>query len=385
MGHGGSRSRRRGRRVGRRDPPAAALLGLPYYAPLGAVVATTSTVARSVRESLQAVAAIVVGALVARGVDLVLAPSALSIALVVAVATLVAGWGFLGEMGSWAVTSALFVLIIGNADKVGYMGAYVGLVVVGALVGIGINLLFPPLPLAASDVALARLRNALADQLEHLADGLDLDAAPSPEEWDERRLLLTPVLDRSRQSSARAKEAARANRRARRYAEATQAQSAQAEALALTSSVVADLTRLVTSWETLGRDDLAFGEPLRPLTRDALLAYADAVRSTAGRPPTREPDAGPRGDRVAAPRGPRRAERVGRGLLRRGGDGAGDQARRGGARGRRPGWVRLVAAALSRKEKNRLQQAHSRVRAGRPARGERAASGPEATVELLAA
>ena len=254
----------------------------PYYAPLGAVVATTSTVARSVRESFQATAAIVVGALVARGADLVLAPSALSIALVVAVAILIAGWGLLGDMGSWAVTSALFVLIIGNADKVGYMGAYVGLVVVGALIGIGINLLFPPLPLAASDVALDRLRTALADQLEHLADGLDLDAAPSPEEWDERRMLLDPVLHRSQRSAEQAREAARANRRARRYEDATRAQRAQADALSLTSSVVGDLTRLITAWETQDRDDLAFGEPLRPLTRDALRAYATAVRSTAG-------------------------------------------------------------------------------------------------------
>ncbi|MBM7496138.1 FUSC family protein [Oerskovia paurometabola] len=254
----------------------------PYYAPLGAVVATTSTVARSVRESFQAVGAIVVGALVARGADLVLAPSALSIALVVAVAILVAGWGLLGDMGSWAVTSALFVLIIGNADKVGYMGAYIGLVLVGSLVGIGINLLFPPLPLAASDVELDRLRSALADQLDHLADGLDSDVAPSPEEWDDRRLLLGPVVDRSQRSAEQAREAARINRRARRYAEATRAQGSQAAALGVTSSVVGDLTRLVTGWERQDLDDLAFGESLRPLVRDALRAYADAVRSTVG-------------------------------------------------------------------------------------------------------
>lgn len=254
----------------------------PYYAPLGAVVATTSTVARSVRESLQAVGAILAGAVIARLADLLLAPSALSIALVVAVAILVAGWGILGDMGSWAVTSALFVLIIGNADKVGYVGAYAGLVVVGALVGIGINLLFPPLPLAASDVALGRLREALADQLDHLAEGLDRGAAPSPEEWDERRLTLGPVIDVSRQSAARTKDALRANRRAKRYAETSRTQGAQAEALSLTSSVVGDLTRLITSWETQDREDLAFGEPLRPLARDALRAYADAVRSMAG-------------------------------------------------------------------------------------------------------
>src|SRR5690606_8575909 len=55
----------------------------PYYAPLGAVVATPSTLARSVRESVQAVLAILVGAAIARVVDLALYPSAASVALVV--------------------------------------------------------------------------------------------------------------------------------------------------------------------------------------------------------------------------------------------------------------------------------------------------------------
>jgi len=254
----------------------------PYYAPLGAVVATTSTVARSVRDSLQAVGAILVGVVIARAADFLLAPSAVSIAIVVALATLAAGWVALGEMGSWAVTSALFVLIVGDGDKLGYMGAYAGLVVVGALVGILINLMFPPLPLVATDVALDRLKNALGDQLDHLVDGLDRDVAPTHEEWDERRLLLGPVVDRSRRSAEQAREAARANRRARRYADATRSQREQSEALSTTSTVVTDLTRLITSWETKDRDDLAFGEPLRPLARDALWELAQVVRSSTG-------------------------------------------------------------------------------------------------------
>lgn len=253
----------------------------PYYAPLGAVVATTSTVARSVRESFQAVGAILVGVVIARAADFLLAPSALSIAIVVALATLAAGWVTLGEMGSWAVTSALFVLIVGNTDKVGYMGAYAGLVVVGALIGILVNLLFPPLPIVATDVVLDRLKNALADQLDHLADGLDRDVAPTHEEWDERRLLLGPVVDRSRRSADHAREAARANRRARRYADATRAQREQSEALSTVSGVVTDMTRLITAWETQDRDDLAFGEPLRPLVRDALRELGEVVRSSA--------------------------------------------------------------------------------------------------------
>ncbi len=86
-------------RVVRQGARPGPVLRVPYYAPLGAVVATTSTLARSVRESAQAILAILVGAAIARGVDLVLAPSALSVALVVGLALLCAGWRRFGEMG----------------------------------------------------------------------------------------------------------------------------------------------------------------------------------------------------------------------------------------------------------------------------------------------
>ncbi|MFD7026387.1 aromatic acid exporter family protein, partial [Promicromonospora sukumoe] len=63
----------------------------PYYAPLGAVVAMTSSAVRSVRESAQAVGALLLGAVIARGVDAAVGSSVLSVALVVAVALVCAG------------------------------------------------------------------------------------------------------------------------------------------------------------------------------------------------------------------------------------------------------------------------------------------------------
>ncbi len=260
----------------------------PYYAPLGAVVATTSTLARSVRESTQAILAILVGAAIARGVDLVLSPSALSVALVVGLALLCAGWRRFGEMGTWAVTSALFVLIIGNAAKVEFVGAYAGLVVVGAAIGVGINLLLPPLPLTPTEEALDELRDTLVDQVEALADGLDGERPPSAEEWEERRREVEPTLARARDAVARTREAARANLRLRRHRYWAVSQVRRSHELEVSADVVGSLVRLLVEWEREGRDDLALGARLRPLAARALGAYAAALRSVGTEPADEE-------------------------------------------------------------------------------------------------
>ncbi|MFF8346946.1 aromatic acid exporter family protein [Cellulosimicrobium funkei] len=256
----------------------------PYYAPLGAVVATTSTLARSVRESTQAILAILVGAAIARGVDVVLAPSALSVAVVVGLALLCAGWRRFGEMGTWAVTSALFVLIIGNDAKVEFVGAYAGLVVVGAGIGVVINLLVPPLPLTPTEEALDGLRDTLVDQVEALGDGLAGERPPSAEEWEERRREVEPTLTRARDAVARTREAARANIRLRRHRDWAASQVRRAQELEGSADVVGSLVRLLVEWEREDRDDPALGARLRPLAARALDAYAGALRSVGTEP-----------------------------------------------------------------------------------------------------
>ena len=256
----------------------------PYYAPLGAVVATTSTLARSVRESVQAILAILVGAAIARVVDLALYPSAASVALVVGLALLCAGWRRFGEMGTWAVTSALFVLIIGNAAKVEFVGAYAGLVVAGAAIGVGINLLVPPLPLTPTEEALDGLRDTLVDQVEALADGLDGERPPSAEEWEERRREVEPTLARARDAVSRTREAARANIRLRRHRDWAASQVRRARELEGSADVVESLVRLLVEWEREDRDDLALGARLRPIASRALGSFAVALGSVGTEP-----------------------------------------------------------------------------------------------------
>lgn len=251
----------------------------PYYAPLGAVIATSTTVARSVRETAQTTGAILLGVVIARLADAFLDPGALSIAVVVCLATLGAGWSRLGEMGAYVTTTALFVLVIGSGDPGDFVGAYAGLVVAGALVGIGVNFAFPPLPLSPSDVALDGLRDTLADQLESLADGLRGDRPPTAEEWDDRRFAIRPVLEKSRAAVAYAGEASKGNWHARRYSAWSVAQARRSVMLEKHANLVDHLTNLLTETETQTARDPALGPDLRPPAADALAEYAAALRA----------------------------------------------------------------------------------------------------------
>lgn len=216
----------------------APLSEFPYYAPLGAVVATTSTLVRSVRESLQTVGALLLGAAVAVGTDAVLAPDALSVAVVVGLALLCGGWRVLGDKGAWVANSAIFVLVLGQGDSTQYIGAYAGLVVVGALIGIAVNFLLPPLPLTPSDAALDDLRDALVEQVDDLADRLEHRGPLEPGEWERRRRALWPTVEGARRAVA-----------------------------------------LLVGWESEGREHVALGPDLRPQLATALRAFVAALQA----------------------------------------------------------------------------------------------------------
>lgn len=253
----------------------------PFYAPLGAVVATTSTLARSVKESLQTIGALLLGAAIALAADVALPTGALSIALAVGVGLLCAGWRVLGNSGVWVANSAIFVLVLGRGEDAEYIGAFAGLVAVGAVIGAGVNLLLPPLYLTPSELALDRLRDALIDQLEELARWLESDGPLEPDEWERRRQGLGPTIEAAQAAVARTGEASRGNPRARRHGDRTQQQARRVATLGAAAGVVDETVRILVDWEPTGRDDVALGPHLRPELAIVLRALAGALRTPA--------------------------------------------------------------------------------------------------------
>lgn len=226
----------------------------PYYAPFGAVIATTFSLAGSVRESVQSVAAIAVGGAVGWVVDFIPAPEPLAVALVVIPAVVLAGWRRLGPMGGWVPTAALFTLIVGHGEAT-YVGAYAGLTLLGAVIGIAVNAVLPPLPLAPAQDAVARFRQTLATDLGELADLIESDKLPSLADWEREHSSSPRERAQMHTAVTEVGEAAQRNRRARRYSGSIDALREEAQVLDRLGLVVSDLADLLLTDIGAGRVD----------------------------------------------------------------------------------------------------------------------------------
>jgi uncharacterized membrane protein YgaE (UPF0421/DUF939 family) len=255
----------------------------PYYAPLGAVIAVSTTVAGSVRESAQAVLGIGLGAAIAVGVmtttDL---PVVVDIVLVVLVATLLTAWQRLGSQASFAPISGIFVLILGQDDPWGMSMAYTGLVALGAAVGVGLNIVFPPLALSPMADSVRRLREVLADQLDDLAAGLLSEEVLTRDEWSRRQRAIRPDTEDLQRVVGHATDSRRANWRAKRWSETAEQRYQQARALQQVAFLIEDITALVVDQEHADRQLVALGPRLRPHAAHVLQDLAQALRSVEG-------------------------------------------------------------------------------------------------------
>lgn len=256
----------------------------PYYAPLGAVIAVSTSALGSVRESLQTVTAIALGVLLA--VATIPLPTFAGLVVVVGMGTWMtnlqpfAHW--LGASASYATVSALFVRVIGGDSPMDYAGAYLGLVSFGALVGAAANLLWPPLPLRAESQAIQRVRDDLAEQLDSIAAALVSERPPTPEEWQERTSGASSLLARTREIAAQSAESRRANWRRRRWQRDSAQLDQQVRALERLSLLVGDLTDLLADQEHAAREHVALGPELRPPCGEVLHELADTLRTLEG-------------------------------------------------------------------------------------------------------
>lgn len=261
----------------------------PYYAPLGAVVAMSSTVMGSVRKSVQSIVSIWVGSAIALAIGAVLAPSPATVALVIGAGTIAGSWGWLEDTGHWVPTAALFVLIIGTDDPVAFVSAFGGLTLVGAAIGVVMTMLFPQLPLAPMERAIRDVRRHVLIQLRRLAHALQRDQPPTQNQWSDFLAQLEPALQSMRAARQLVLDAARANRRREHHRYRLDRQLEQAASLERVCILVEELTQLLEEEERAGNDQLGLGPELRPPTARALLALADLVQSGDGR--TADPDA----------------------------------------------------------------------------------------------
>jgi len=247
----------------------------PYYAPLGAVVAMSATVAGSVRYSLQAVSAIVLGALLAIAARVAAIEEIVAIVLVIAAGVLLGGWRRLGTMGGWVPVAALFVLILGGTDPWRYVLAYGGLTAVGAVVGTVVNAALPQLPLAPAAQAEDALRQEIVRQLEELASGLEAVEPLTGDEWETVCNRLDPQARQLHELVAVGLEARRGNWRAARWRGVPERHHDRARAFRSLTNSVEGVVALVSDPRVFLHEEQDDAARLRA-------AIADALRATAG-------------------------------------------------------------------------------------------------------
>lgn len=242
----------------------------PYYAPLGAVAATSLSVVSTMRHTLRAGLAVVLGAAIGLAARELLPSGVWTVAAVVAVGVLVAGLRWLDDLGAWVPTAALFVLILGGREPMHYPATYAGLVLLGGLIGTLVALAFPQLPLTPTERALARLRTALVEQLDQLAAGLEADELPDRDGWARRMIPLDHWRWATRQALQETEEARSWNLRAARWHTRLERVGRQVRACERAAWLVQDLAEIISGDELNGNDVVGLGPHIRPQTATVL-------------------------------------------------------------------------------------------------------------------
>lgn len=230
----------------------APLSDYPYYAPLGAIIAVHPTVADSASASWRTVLAILLGSGLAVGVFTATEPlpTAVTLALLVALGVVVEQWRVLGENATWVTFAAVFVLTVGSGDPADFVLAYAGLVLLGAGLGVTVTtLLFPPLHLTDAAREIAGTRRLVTAHLTATAALLRAGETLSLEEERAREAELTAALDRMRNAERTVERARRANPRARRWRESAARIRDEARALDRVVVLLEDVTALVAEFQ----------------------------------------------------------------------------------------------------------------------------------------
>ncbi len=246
----------------------------PYYAPLGAIISMNPTIARSAKNGLQTILGLAVGAIIAVGMIALGRPTPLTVGLAVGLAVLLASARVFGEQRSWVPSAALFVLLLGYSQAEEYSFAYILQMLIGVVIGLLVNFLFPPLYLSEGQRALKAGRQAAERRLRQLADRLESDDA----ELDDDGEKLRQAVGAARSMVASAGESRRGNPRARRHPGAFENEQKQLRALERIARCIEEIGDIAEGAADEPRERYAHTElrgPLATVARDT----ADAIEA----------------------------------------------------------------------------------------------------------
>lgn len=264
-----------------------------YYAPLGAMVTMSPTIARSARVGIQVLAGLAAGiALSLCGVAALRfgVPGGVVLAVVVGVGVLLGGIRFLGAGQDWVAFAALFVLLAAGSDRGGFSVSYLVTMAFGVVVGIVVNLLVvPPLYLRRASARLSTLRDTVAALLEDAAGAIECGGIEDGR-FDAAVATLRDTASGVTADVHEADESARANPRRARHRREKDENDRRLAALERTAFLTRDLVELLPEVDRLPDlrpVDGAAPAPARRALAEAIRRVAAVVATPLGDPAAR--------------------------------------------------------------------------------------------------
>lgn len=186
----------------------------PWLAPVTAMVVVGATVSETFTGALQRVAATVVGVLVSYWTGHFLGLHWWSILIVVIGALTLGSWRRFGNQGTQVAITSILILTLAST-RTGYATARIAETLLGAVVGLLVNLLIaPPVHLRTARDALGDLANEISGILADTGKGLRRPWPPDDADaWLSRARDLDELLLDARESVERATESVRFNPR----------------------------------------------------------------------------------------------------------------------------------------------------------------------------
>lgn len=185
------------------------------FAPFAALFTVQATIYRSVSHAIRYLAAVIVGVVAAGIIGATLGQTFWTLAFLIVVTVLVGQWRGFAGYGLQIAIVGLFAFAVGGGDEPGFLLDLMLTVLVGALTGLGVNLVLAPqvrfhdAAEAVADVSTA-VENLLIDIAERLRGDDPLEHADS---WRTRSRDLAGLVDRVHSDLDLGEEAVRFNPR----------------------------------------------------------------------------------------------------------------------------------------------------------------------------
>lgn len=254
-----------------------------YYAPLGVLLAMTPTVATSLRSSIQAVVAILLGLGVAWLVLFTGATGVLALFVALGVATLLSGIPALGPGQAYVPFAAAFLFLSGGDDPESYSLGFALQFSGGAALAVVTNLIIPP-PLEVQSLQnrVETLREEVATVFDTLSTVFRDDASTTKDEgWgfllDHASFQTHQAQDALRHARMNRRGNVRAGKDTRKHlAQEEQLVTALTQVLHETEQLLRPPSALTQHWEERSASD----DEVNPILPDGVRDAVDEAAST---------------------------------------------------------------------------------------------------------